>query len=159
MKKLIIALLCFFALGVAGAEAESVVYVFMKNANNMDVRISCDGKEICDLNGPIKKTMDGNGMFKVLYKVAHPTFRKLVFDKEGKVAITVDGDFTNAMNCKHTKMKGEIQLDLEDGETYYLDVAGKGINDIQIKIMQPKKAEKNINDKKWKELPAVTVAQ
>lgn len=124
----------------------------------MEIQAFCDGEKICDLNGPVKKTMDGNGMFKQLYKVAHPCFRKLIFNKEGKVVISVECDFTNCMNLQHTIMKGEMQLDLEDGETYYLDVTGKGMHDMQIKLLDEKKAEKNLSNKKWKELPTVTVS-
>lgn len=102
--------------------------------------------------------MDGNGMFKQLFKVAHPCYRKLIFDTEGKVVISVVTDYTNCINLKHTILKGEIQLDLEDGETYYLNVTGKGFNDMQIKKMDDKKAEKCLSDKKWKELPPVNVS-
>lgn len=133
--------------------------MFAKHGNSIDFQVACDGVNVCDLNGPTKKTMDGAGMFQIPYRVAHPCFRKLIFDKEGKVIISVQGDFTNCMNLTHTIIKGEIQLDLEDGETYYLDVTGKGMHDMQIKLMQEKKALKNINNKKWVELPTVNIPQ
>lgn len=157
MKKNLLTLLCAILLGFTYACAESTVYVFVKDCNSSTINAFVDGKKVCHLNGPIKKTMDGNGMFKKPYTVAYPTFRKLVFDKEGKVVLSVEQDFVNCMNLKHTLMKGEIQLDLEDGETYYINVKGKGINDIQLKMLEAKKAEKNLSDKKWKELPAVNV--
>ena len=52
-----------------------------------------------------------------------------------------------------------MQLDLEDGETYYIDLKGKGMNDIQLKFLDPKKALKNIEDKKWKELPEIVIGK
>lgn len=150
-------LLCVLAIGVC-AKAESTVYLFAKNGNSIDYKVFCDGKEICDLNGPIKKTMD-DSMFKIPYKIAHPCYRKLVFGGDDKIVIAVEGDFTNCMNLKHTILKCEMQLDLEDGETYYIDLKGKGMNDIQLKFLEPKKALKNIEDKKWKELSEIVIGK
>lgn len=145
--------------GLSIANAESTVYLFAKHGNSIDYQISCDGIQICDLNGPTKKTMDGAGMFQIPYRVAHSCYRKIIFDKEGKVIISVQADFTNCMSLKHTILKAETQLDLEDGEVYYLNLQGKGLNDIQIKLLPEKKALKNINNKKWVELPTINLAQ
>lgn len=158
MKNFLLFLLLVIGVCSNSVNAESTVYLFVKTANSSDVQVFCDGNNVCDLNGPVKKTMDGAGTFKQLYKVAHPSYRKLVFNKEGKVVISVESDFTNCMNLKHTIMKGEIQLDLEDGETYYLDIKGKGLNDMQIKQIEKKKADKILSDQKWKELPTVNIS-
>lgn len=159
MKKYLIALLCCMFCGVIALHAESSVYLFVKTGNSTTYNAFVDGKKVCDLNGPIKKTMDGGGMFKIPYKVAYPCYRKLVFNTESNVIISIEADFTNCMNLNHTIMKGEIQLDLEDGETYYIDVTSKGMKDIQLKPIPDKKAEKNLSGDKWKELSPMTVEQ
>ncbi len=157
MKNLLFIISLVLFIGI-NANAESTVYLFAKTANSSDLQVLCDGKNICDLNGPVKKTMDGAGMFKQLYKVAHPSYRKIIINKEGKVVISVECDFTNCMNLQHTITKGEIQLDLENGEDYYLDIKGKGLNDMEIKLLNSKKAEKILSDKKWVELPTINVS-
>ncbi|MGM9815487.1 MAG: hypothetical protein ACI304_00305 [Lepagella sp.] len=157
MKKFLIFLMCLIGICVSDAYAESIVYLFAKAGNSMDYQVSCDGVNVCDLNGPTKKTMDGNGMFKIPYRVAHSCYRKLTFNKEGKVVITVNGDFTQCSNLKHILMKAEYQLDLEDGGIYYLDVKGKGLNDLQIKPLKEKDALKNMESEKWKELTPIIV--
>lgn len=156
MKNFVCTLICFFCIGIINVSAESNVYLFTK-AHNSDIQVYSNGVNICDLNGPVKKTMDGGGMFQIPYRVLYPTYRKLVFAKEGKVVISVEYDFVNCMNLKHTVMKCEIQLDLEEGQTYYVELTSKGLHDVQLKSLTEKKALKNINNKKWRELPSVAI--
>lgn len=157
MKKLLI-ILCTLFWVVTYVHAESVVYVFAGLLANSDAQISVDGEILCDLNGPIKKTMN-NDMFQMPYRVAYPCYRKLIFNREGTIIISVKSDFTNSMNLTHTVTKGEFQLDLEDGQTYYLEFKGRGLKDNQLLSLPEKKANKYLSDKKWKELPPFIVNQ
>jgi len=138
------------------AMAESTVYLFLKSVANTDARIAVNGKDICDMNAAIKKVMN-NDMFVIPMKQAKDCTRKLIFNKEGKVVISATLVYTNPMKNKTTTMKGETQLDLVDGETYYVEITNKGLTDVQLKIMEEKKGEKRLAQKKRDVLADVTI--
>lgn len=155
MKKLlsIALLLCAF---VFSANAESTVYLFLKSVGNSDVKVYVNGKEVTDMNASIKKTMQPD-LFQIPLKLAKDCTRKLIFNKEGKTVISVDMIYTNPMKNTTTRTKGEITLDLEDGETYYVEITNKGLTDMQLKQMDAKKGEKRKGDAKRDNLPDVTI--
>lgn len=138
------------------AMAESTVYLFLKSLGNTDVGIAVNGKNVCDMNAAIKKTMN-NEMFKVPLKLAKDCTRKLIFNKEGKVVISATLVYTNPMKNTKNTMKGETQLDLVDGETYYVEITNKGLTDVQLKIMEDKKGVKRLAQKKRDVLSDVTI--
>ena len=50
-------------------------------------------------------------------------------------------------------MAGEIQLNLTSGSTYYVSITNKGLNDMQLKNLTEKEAEKLLKNKKYVALP------
>lgn len=136
-----------------GMQAESTVYVFLKSMSSTDTHVAIDGKTICDLNGPIKRTIKPTANLIYPFHTLEACFRKIKVSGEGKIIIAATMDYKNCTNGNVTTYKGEYPLDIEDGETYYLQLTSKGLNDIQIKEPKEKDALKWIN--KWTELPSV----
>lgn len=135
------------------ASAESTVYVFIKSVGNTDVQILVDGKQVCDLNGPEKKRTTYG--LEIPLVLAKSCYRKLTFSSESKIVLSAKMHFVNAYNRNETDYKAEIPLDLEDGETYYVELGRKGMKDCQMKQHEEKKVKKWLKD--WVELPAVNV--
>lgn len=148
-------LLCALFLGSFSASAESTVYVFLKSMSNTDTSVSVDGKQVCNLNGPVKRTLKPGFGLILPFETLESCYRKLVFSEEGKKIITFSVKYTNATNGNISTYKGEISLDLEDGESYYVEVTNKGLNDMQLKSVEEKKATKWL--KKWTALQTITI--
>lgn len=146
MKKLLLTLSVLFAT-IVSIHAESHVYVFIKSMYNCEIQIAINGIDVCDLNGSVSKTMDvpGGKMTK-----RESCYHDIIFEGEGKVAITATMLYTVPTNGHVNPYKGEITLDIEDGETYYLQLTSKGIHDMQIKEVEEKNAQKWI--KKYQNL-------
>lgn len=135
------------------ASAESTVYVFIKSVGNTDIQIYTDGKQVCDLNGPEKKRMTYG--LEIPLVLTESCYRKLTFPSESKIVLSATMLYVNPSNRKETNYKAEIPLDLEDGETYYVELGRKGMKDCQMKQHEEKKVKKWLKD--WVELPAVNV--
>lgn len=147
MKKFLFLILLLIVYSVS-AYAESSIYVFVKSMYNCDIKIAINGMDVCDLNGSICKTIDvigGSTMTK-----RESCYHKIVVDGEGKIAITGTMLYTVATTGNVNPYKGEITLDVEDGEIYYLQLTSKGLHDMQIKQVKEKEAKKWIN--KWQNL-------
>lgn len=129
------------------------IYVFVKSCGNTDNQISIDGKNLCDLNGEIKKTLDPVGPMIYPYVVSKECYREIVVRGDGKIILSVKAEHMNGCNGNITTLKAEYPLDLEDGETYYLLVTSKGLTDMQIKEPKVKDALKWID--KWQQLPTI----
>lgn len=156
MKKLFLLVAIMIAFVFSSANAESNVYLFLKSIGNADVQVSINGKRVCNMNASIKKTMN-NDMFKIPLRLSKDCTRKLIFNKEGKNVISVTMDYTNPMKETVTTMKAETQLDVADGETYYVEITNKGLTDVQLKVMDEKKGAKRLAEKKRDVLADVTV--
>ncbi len=147
MKKILLFLCMLVATTVSG-QAESNVYVFVKSMYNCDVKIAINGIDVCDLNGSVCKTYDVQGGRTMTKRES--CYHKIVINGEGKIALTGTMLYTVPTTGNVNPYKGEITLDVEDGETYYLQLTSKGIHDMQIKEVKEKKAEKWID--KWQNL-------
>lgn len=156
MKKLFLLVAIMIAFVFSSANAESNVYLFLKSIGNADVQVSINGKRVCNMNAATKKTMN-NDMFKIPLRLSKDCTRKLIFNKEGKNVISVTMDYTNPMKETVTTMKAETQLDVADGETYYVEITNKGLTDVQLKVMDEKKGAKRLAEKKRDVLADVTV--
>ena len=156
MKKLFLMVAIMIAFVFSSANAESNVYLFLKSIGNTDVQVSINGKRVCNMNAATKKTMN-NDMFKIPLRLSKDCTRKLIFNKEGKNVISVTMDYTNPMKETVTTMKAETQLDVADGETYYVEITNKGLTDVQLKVMDEKKGAKRLAEKKRDVLADVTV--
>lgn len=154
MKKLFLLLIVIISTGLS-VNAESTIYVFLKSMSNTDTRISINGQEVCDLNGTIKKTLQPGYGLAVPFITREACFRKITINNEGRVIVSVSFDYTIASNGKVDTYKAEYPLDLEDGETYYLQVTSKGLHDTQIKEPKEKDIKKWL--KKWEELTPITL--
>ena len=154
MKKLFL-LIALAVAGCLGINAESNIYVFIKSVGNSDIHILVDGKEVADINGPVKKVMQPGWGLEYPLTMLESCYRKIVVPEEGKVVVSMEGTYKNAMNGNVSNYKAEFPLDLEDGESYYLEVTNKGLSDVKFKEIKEKDALKKM--KKWVELPTVTV--
>lgn len=155
-KKIIYTILLFCLLGIFSASTyaqQSTVYFFIKSTGNMTTTMKLNGKEIFDMTGPVKKTIKPNGSLRFPYHQYSPCYRKCSFKNEGKMLFLAECKHINATNGKTTTMAGEIQLNLADGGTYYVSITNKGLNDVQLKELTEKDANKLLKNKKYIALP------
>lgn len=154
MKKFYLTFL-FLLLGVFPTSicAQSTVYFFIKSTGNMTTTIKQNGKDIFDMTGPIKKTIKPSGNMQFPFNQYAPCHKKCIFKSEGKVLFSAECKHTNAVNGKISTMAGEIQLNLTSGSTYYISITNKGLNDMQLKTLTEKEAEKLLKNKKYMTLP------
>lgn len=156
MKKLTILILLLIA-AFTSVNAESTIYVFFRSMSSTDTHIAIDGKTICDLNGPIKRTIKPCGNLRYPFHTLAACYRKIVIDGEGKIIVSLTMDYMNCCNGSVNTGKAEYPLDIEDGETYYLTMKPKGLHDI--KLEEPKEKDVKKWLQKWIELPPVTVSK
>lgn len=154
MKKIILTMLFAVAFGFA-ANAESSIYMFLRSVGNSDTKVYVDGKEVADLNGPVKKTMPAGWGLAYPLVLSEPCYRKIDVNGEGKVVVSITSEYKNPMNGNITNFKAEYPLEIEDGESYYLELTNKGLSDMKINELKEKAAVKKM--KKFKELPTITV--
>lgn len=143
-------------LTIVCVSAQSKVYLFIPKVGNTDFTLFIDGEQMAKLNTPTAKTTD-NSAFKIPLKQNMPGWVEIDFANEGKALLAVSMEYTNFMTLEKNTMQAETQLDLTDGETIYIEVARKGFSDCQIKVLDEKKANKKINDKKSYQLPKIEV--
>jgi len=138
------------------ANAESTVYVFCKSLANSDASLSINGEDVCDLNGPVKKTIKADRWNELQrdYIVNDNCYRKITINSEGKVIISATVDFTNSKNLKQSRSLCEIQLNLTPGSVHYIQLTNKGWTDVQFKELNEKSANKLF--KKYTELSEIT---
>ena len=112
------------------------------------------GKTVCDLNGSIKRTIQPCANLRYPFHTLESCYRKITVNGEGKIIVSATMDYKNCTNGNITTYKGEYPLEIEDGETYYLQLTSKGLNDMQIKEPKEKDVKKWLQ--KWTELsPAI----
>lgn len=135
--------------------AKTTVVLFTPALSNSDAYMEIDGKKVCDLNAPIFKTISMPSDYQKNFEGRQKGMMEMDFDNEGKVLVTLVCINTNCKNLKKTTLQAEKQLDLIDGETIYIELAGKGWSDMQIKTLNEKKAQKKLKDKKRYIFPAI----
>lgn len=136
--------------------AKTTVYVFIPKVGNTDFTLFIDGKQKCKLNTPTIKTTN-NSAFKIPVKQNQPGYIEIEFENEGKSLLSVSMEYTNFMTLEKNVMQAEVQLDLVDGETIYLDVARKGWSDMKFKELDTKKGSKKLENKKLYQLPTLVI--
>lgn len=152
MKRIFILLTLALAM-ILPASAESTITLFMQSVSNTDIKISANGKELVDMNGPIKNKSKAGGYRITTFK---DCYRKINVEGQGKLTLGVVMNFTNPMNGVSMDYDGSIDLDIKDGENYYLQIdQDRGTYDMEFNTVKPKDVEKRL--KKWEELPAVTL--
>lgn len=156
MKKLTILIFLLIA-AFTSVNAESTIYVLMKSMSSTYTEIAIDGKIVCDLNGPVKRTIQPYANLRYPFKTLKPCYRKIVVDGEGKIIVSMIMKYMNCCDGSLKTYKGEYPLDIEDGETYYLIMKSNGLHDI--KLVEPKEKDVKKWLQKWIELPAVTVSK
>ncbi len=83
-------------------------------------------------------------------------YHKIVIEGEGQILLTGTMLYTVPKNGNVNTYKGEISLDITDGDTYFLELTSKGIHDMQIKEVSEKKSSKWLQ--KWENLGDVNFA-
>lgn len=154
-KKFILSIVLAILSGVC-ASAKTTVYLFIPKVGNTDFTLYVDGQETAKLNTPTVKTTD-NSAFKIPLKQNQPGWVEVEFANEGKALLAVSMVYTNFMTLEQNTMQAESQLDLQDGETIYLEIARKGWNDCKLKTLEEKKGVKKLNDKKSYALPKIEI--
>lgn len=138
------------------AMAQSTV-VFMMKSLPISGTISVNGDQPFELKGEVKKVTKATGP--MIYDLVEYTdvCRKCVIKEEGKVLFAYEGIYQNIVNGDIVKYASEIQIDLEDGETYYVSVERHGLNDQKLELIPEKKALKFMNKKGCAMLPDVII--
>lgn len=119
----------------------------------MEVDVFKNSEPLFDMVGPVIKTQYIKSAMVMPLKTQAPCKRKAVFKSTGKSLFEVEVTYTNFVNAKVSKAAAEIQLNLTDGATYYVFITNKGMNDIKMKLLSDKEAEKMLKDKKFVALP------
>lgn len=157
-----IATLCSF-LFMATAYAQSTIYVFSPSLGGGEpttVNLKINGQDTGTMLGSIKKTIKPYANLLVPFHTYHPTVKKCVVNNEGKILISIEGLVTNATNpSKKNPHAAELQLDVEDGETYYVQFKRKGFSDCQIVELDAKEGQKLLNKNKYENLPDYVEAE
>lgn len=148
-KNYAILLFSLFGPFSVSAYSQSTVYFFIKSVGNVTTTIKQNGKEIFDMTGPIKKTIKPSGNMYLPYHQYSACYRKCTFKNDGKILFLAECKHTNASNGKVSTMVGEIQLNLTDKMVYYISITNKGFNDVQMKVLTEKEANKLLNNKKY----------
>ena len=153
-----LAVLASFSFFSSAISAQSTVYFFTKTITSAETMITKNGKDLFELRGPEKSrvepiAMSGMKMASISYS---PAYKKCIFNDEGKVLFGINYDFTNVKTLEISHLKGEIQLNLAEGSIHYVQVAPKGLFDIQFKELSEKEALKLLKNKKYVELPEYT---
>ena len=152
MGKRLFCLFMFGMLTVTAANAQSKVYFFVRSVTSAEVKILKDGKEIFELRGPVKKTINPVGPMKLPSISYSAAYRECQF-APGNTVFSVEFDFTNVSTTSVKRMTDEIQLDLQDGDVHYVLLTFKGLTNIQLKELTEKDASKLLSDKKYVQLP------
>lgn len=139
--------------------AESIVYVISNEVGggNPTLTLSIDGKSLGSIAGSVKKTIDPTwgSNIQIPFVVHKATIKKCIFNTDGKVLFRIDGSSTSITDPSSTaKYYGEVQLNLEDGQTYYIQLKAKGLTDCKLVEIPEKKGLKELsNKKKYEVLP------
>lgn len=136
-------------------KAESIVYVIGHEFGGGEptLTLSIDGQNIGSIAGSIKKTIKPSGSILIPFVQLRATIKKCVFNTDGKVAFRIDASSTNITNPSSVaKYYGEVQLDLEDGKTYYIQIKPKGLTNVQLVEIAEKKGVKELNNTKKYEI-------
>lgn len=157
-------LLCaVFCAGVLRAESTVYVIIPTVGGGNFSLNLSVNGEDCGSLLGSVKKTIKPDKMtgIQIPSKLYHATIKKCVFQTEGKALFRIDAENTNIMKPEETaKYYGEVQLDLADGETYYIQLKSKGLFNMQLVEIPAKKGVKAVeNRKKYETLPDWTESE
>lgn len=149
----------FIAMAVfrtTSANAQSTVYLFMRSTNCFGegggTTVTINGKDSFDMRGPFKKTMGNVANPSLPLFMYHASQKKCILKEEGKVLFAVDYNWTNGSG-KTSDITAEIQLNLTEGFVHYIQIVPKGLNDLQFKILDEKKAAKLMKDKDYVSLP------
>lgn len=105
------------------------------------------------MTGPVKKTVPSSEHLRLPIRIYSPCYRKCTFKNEGKMLFSIECKHTNPVNEEITQLAGEIQLNLVNGSIYYVIITNKGLNDVQLKELTEKEANKLSNNKKYVSLP------
>ncbi len=127
--------------------AESNVYIFYPevlsategNSTRPEATICINGDTQMPVYGKCKRTFDANTSLRRPLYYYSGGVQKCIFNSEGKVVITYTFNHINGMNLTKTPFLVEIQLDLIDGETYYVEFSRK-----KAKLLPNKKGENKL---------------
>ncbi len=150
MKTVLLAIICLVLSPFT--EAQSTVYIFLRETVNSEVPVTKNGEFLFDMRGPLKKTKE-NGSFVLPLNTYSESYRKCTFNDDGKVVIGFQYKYTIPVNAQVITYADEIQLNLSPGSVHYLFITRKGFNNVQIKEISEKDANKKMKDKKYVELP------
>ena len=137
------------------ATAQSTVYFFMPNIGGdiLESSLKMNGTTICDMLGPVKKTIQPKGIIKIHITRYHDCYRKCIINEQGKVLFSYIMRFHNPTKPEELReWAGEIQFNLSGGDIHYVEICGKGLNDLQLIELEEKDALKKLKNKKYQEL-------
>lgn len=138
--------------------AESTVYVIQRDdagGSELKFDLSIDGNKIGSLLGSLKKMYPPvAGATYLPTSIYNPAIKKCVLNNEGKTLFRVDTWMKYAVNPSQIiEGYAEIQLDIEDGKTYYLTLKAKGLKDMELIEISEDIGLKELKNKKYDFLP------
>lgn len=151
-SKALLVLLAISFIGI-NAMAKSTVYLFTKGLMNSDVKVKINGDVVTNLNGPVKKTIKSDWATKWATDciISADCYRMINFNEEGKIIVSVEIVRTDFRDLSTKTYYGEVQITLTPESVHYLQIASKGLFDLQLKEIKEKTSQKYL--KKFVELP------
>lgn len=154
-----IAISVIFIMTTVSSKAQSIVYVFNDwggGTGTPSCTLTIDGKDAGSMFGKETKRIEcssWNGFLTpaITYSKA---VKPCIINKEGKTIFKIFLEWAPVIEPNSImKMADECQLDLVDGETYYIHSKRKGITGIQFVEIKAKTGEKLLKNKKYEHLP------
>ena len=141
----------FFVGGYSVLMAKSTVFLFIPGLVGSDVELRVDGEFISKVETPVKKHYefdDGN------WDITKPGWVKIEFEKSEKIILSLYNFFETTVK---KEFMAEIQLNLFEDSTDYIEYKFKGMNDFKIVRIDEKSALKKMKNKKICPLPDIIV--
>lgn len=148
-------ILLFFLTISTTARAQSNVYVLLPSLPLYGT-VSFNGSEPIEIKGDIKKVKSSASLPYDLITYTD-CYRKCIIKEEGKVLLSYTGYFKNVVSGDIYNFVSEIQIDVEDGNSYYVKIDRHGFNDQKLTLISEKSAQKFFRKKGCVMLPDYSV--
>ena len=150
-------------LGTMRASAESTVYVFNDwggGGGKPICTLYVDGAKVGNMLGSESSRINPNSWNGLVLPAIkyHKAVRPCILNKEGKTLFSIKLQWTNICDADEVyNYADECQIDIADGETYYIQLKRKGLTKMQFIELKAKDGEKMLKKNKYEMLPESVV--
>ena len=161
MKKFCLLFILLIGAGLS-VNAESTVRIFVKGFIDPDVRLSIDGEEVCDLNGPINQEKKVKSfVYKEKGGMSENCYRAIQVKGIDKVTLKIVAAVPESKKIKELGKRKYFEAErtvvLSEGITFNFEISMRSMINHMINIPPEQDAYKWSKD--WVELPEVTYSK